>query len=94
MILPYCNIVRRINEEVLQNKRSEYGKLILPTLSAKLVEEYRSNFEEKKLRRMIQFASQFPDTEIFVTLSRQLSWSQYIEITPLKETLQREANHE
>jgi predicted nuclease of restriction endonuclease-like (RecB) superfamily len=90
MTLLYWNIGRRINEEVLQNKRAEYGKQILPTLSAKLVDEYGNNFEEKKLRRMLQFAGQFPDLEIVATLSQQLSWSHFIEIIPLKEALQRE----
>jgi hypothetical protein len=73
MTLLYWNIGKRINEDVLEYKRAEYGKQILPTLPAKLVEEYGNDFELKKLWRMVQFASQFPDFEIVVTLSRQLS---------------------
>jgi predicted nuclease of restriction endonuclease-like (RecB) superfamily len=90
MTLLYWNIGRRINEEVLQNKRAEYGKQILPTLSAKLVEEYGNGYSERNIKRMVDFAAIFPDFEIVATLSQQLSWSHFIEIIPLKEALQRE----
>jgi len=39
---------------------------------------------------MMQFAEAFPDGEIVATLSRQLSWSHFIELLPLKRDLQRE----
>ena len=35
----YWNVGRRIREDVLQEKRAEYGREILPTLSAKLTIE-------------------------------------------------------
>ncbi len=44
------------------------------------------NFEEKNLRRMFQFAEQFQDKEIVVTLSRQLSWSHFLLLLPVKTT--------
>jgi hypothetical protein len=50
------------------------------------VEKYGRNFEEKNLRRMIQFAEQFKEEEIVVTLSRQLSWSHFLMLLPLKNT--------
>jgi hypothetical protein len=39
---------------------------------------------------MIQFAEVFPTLEIVSTLSRQLGWSHFVEIIPLKEPLQRD----
>jgi hypothetical protein len=39
---------------------------------------------------MIQFAEVFPDKEIVVSLSRQLSWSHFVAIVPLKDDLQRD----
>ena len=76
----------RINKEVLQNKRAEYGKQIVATLAAQLESKYGRNFEVKNLRRMMQFAEQFNDFQIVVTLSRQLSWPHFIELLPLKTT--------
>ena len=36
------------------------------------------------MRRMLQFAEQFVEEEIVVTLSRQLSWSHFLALIPLK----------
>lgn len=51
----------------------------------KLTEKFGRNFEEKNLRRMLQFAEQFTDKEIVVTLSRHLSWSHFLVLIPLKK---------
>jgi predicted nuclease of restriction endonuclease-like (RecB) superfamily len=39
---------------------------------------------------MIQFAEAFPDREIVAALSRQLSWSHFVEVIPLANELKRE----
>jgi len=70
---------------VLDNKRAEYGKQIMLTVSSHLSEKYGNNFELRNLRRMRQFAEQFNDTEIVTTLSTHLSWSHFIELFPLKK---------
>jgi len=84
LTLLFWKIGRRINQEVLQDQRADYGKRIVVTLSRQLTEKYGRNFEEKNLRRMVQFAEQFQDDEIVVTLSRQLSWSHFLALIPLK----------
>jgi predicted nuclease of restriction endonuclease-like (RecB) superfamily len=83
------NIGKRIREDVLENKRAGYGEEIVYALSRQLTAEYGRGFTEKGLRRMIQFAERFPDEEIVATLSRQLSWSHFVEIIPLEEPLKR-----
>jgi predicted nuclease of restriction endonuclease-like (RecB) superfamily len=80
----FWQIGNRINQDILQNKRAEYGKQIVPTLSTQLENKYGRNFEVKNLRRMMQFAEQFTDFQIVVTLSRQLNWSHYLAILPIK----------
>lgn len=80
----FWQVGKRINEEILQNQRAEYGKQILQILSAKLENRYGRNFTEKNVRRMIQFFEIFPDFQIVVTLSRQLSWSHFLVLIPLK----------
>ncbi|WP_073487766.1 PDDEXK nuclease domain-containing protein [Flavobacterium sp. CF108] len=80
----FWNIGNRINNKTLQNKRADYGKQIVVTVSRELTVKFGRNFEEKNLRRMMQFAQQFSDQEIVVTLSRQLSWSHFLSLLPLK----------
>ena len=81
--LLFWQIGKRINGEILNNKRADYGKQIIPNLANTLSAEYGRSFEEKNLRRMLQFAECFPDKKIVVTLSRQLSWSHIIILLPL-----------
>jgi predicted nuclease of restriction endonuclease-like (RecB) superfamily len=52
--------------------------------------EYGRGFSEKSLRRMIQFAEVFPDEQIVASLVRQLSWTHFTVLLPLKEPLQRD----
>ncbi len=86
----YWNVGKRINEEILKNKRADYGEYILPVLSGKLVKEFGSGFAEKNLRRMMQFNVSFPDIQIVATLWRQLSWSHFKLFIPLKTDLERD----
>ncbi|PKP46480.1 MAG: DUF1016 domain-containing protein [Bacteroidetes bacterium HGW-Bacteroidetes-12] len=85
LTLLFWHVGNRINEFVLQHERAEYGKQIVVTLSRQLVERYGKNFEERNLRRMLQFAEQFSDFSIVSTLSPQLSWSHFITLLPLKK---------
>ncbi|WP_269851332.1 DUF1016 N-terminal domain-containing protein [Methanosarcina horonobensis] len=55
-----------------------------------MVAEYDTGFSEKNLRRIIQFVEVFPEERIVVTLLRQLSWSHFLVLVPLKDPLQRE----
>ena len=83
-VLLFWKIGQRINSEILKDKRADYGGRIVVTLSRQLSEKYGRNFEEKNLRRMLQFAEQFTQEQIVVTLSRQLSWSHFLVLIPLK----------
>ncbi|UAY55664.1 PDDEXK nuclease domain-containing protein [Arachidicoccus terrestris] len=84
IIMLYWLIGGRINADILQNQRADYGREIVVTLSRQLVKNYGRSFEEKNLRRMMQFSDQFVDKGIVVTLSRQLSWSHILVLLPLK----------
>ncbi len=86
----FWHIGNRILTRDLQNERAQYGKRIVATLSRELVARFGNNYEEKNLRRMIQFARQFPDVKNVVTLSRQLSWSHFLVLIPIKEKSARD----
>jgi hypothetical protein len=74
----------RINTEILKNERAEYGRQVIVNLAERLTVKYGRSYEEKNLRRMMQFAEQFPDNKIVVPLARQLSWSHILIVLPLK----------
>lgn len=86
LTLLFWQVGKRINDEVLNNERAEYGKKIVPTLSAQLENEYGRNFNEKNIRRMMRFSQEFSDFNILPPLAAQLSWSHFIELFPLKST--------
>jgi predicted nuclease of restriction endonuclease-like (RecB) superfamily len=88
--LLYWQVGQRVLTEILGNKRASYGDEIVATVSRQLTAEYGRGFAAKSLRRMIQFAGAFPDREIVAALSRQLSWSHFVEVIPLADELKRE----
>jgi predicted nuclease of restriction endonuclease-like (RecB) superfamily len=90
MTLTYWNVGKRINNEILDNQRAEYGKQIVVSAARQLTIQYGRSFEEKSLRRMMQFAQIFGDEEIVATLWRQLSWSHFKLLIPIKDELQRD----
>jgi predicted nuclease of restriction endonuclease-like (RecB) superfamily len=90
LVVLYWQVGQRIRVDILKQKRADYGEQIVHALSAQLATEFGRGFTEKSLRRMLQFAEVFPDAQIVATLSRQLGWSHFVEIIPLKEQLQRD----
>ena len=87
----YWHIGERINREVLGNERAEYGKQIVSQVATQLQFEYgKKGFELRNIRRMMQFAQQFPEFRIVSQVAAQLSWSHFIEVLSLKDELQRE----
>jgi predicted nuclease of restriction endonuclease-like (RecB) superfamily len=86
----YWQIGQRINGEILQNQRAEYGKEIVVSLARQLESEYGKGWSEKQLRHCMQFAKTFPDIEIVSTLWRQFSWSHFKEVFYFEDALKRE----
>jgi predicted nuclease of restriction endonuclease-like (RecB) superfamily len=86
----YWQVGKRIRKEILQNERAEYGQKIVATVSRQLTADYGRGFVEKSLRRMIQFAEVFPEKEVVVSLIRQLSWSHFRLLLPIKDAIKRD----
>ncbi|KTD12287.1 PDDEXK nuclease domain-containing protein [Legionella hackeliae] len=86
----YWKIGHRINVEILKDSRAEYGQFIIEGLSHSLSTEFGRSFEAKNLRRMIQFAETFSDEKIVAALRRQLSWTHFKSLIPLKDPLKRD----
>ena len=91
LTMMYWHIGERINREVLGNQRTEYGKQIVAQVAQQLQAEFgKKGFEERTIRRMMQFAQMFPDIQIVSPLVSKLSWSHFLIVMPLKDELQRE----
>jgi len=90
LVLLYWQMGYRIRIDILKHKRATYGEQVISTLANSLAAEFGPGFSRPNLFRMLRFAEVFADRDIVSTLSRQLSWSHFIEIIPLKNDLQRD----
>jgi hypothetical protein len=75
LVVLYWKIGSRINSETLQNKRAEYGKEIVVSLSRQLVEKYGSGWDAKTLRHCLRAAETFTEEAIVSAVRRQLGWT-------------------
>ena len=90
LTMMYWHLGDRINRDLLNNERAEYGQQIVSTLSTQLTELYGKDFSPRNLHRMIQFSQLFSNEEIVSTLATKLFWSHFMEVLPLKEDVARE----
>lgn len=90
LTLLYWQIGRRIRQDVLQEKRAEYGAEILQALSAKLTVEFGRGYSQRNLASMVRFAEVFPDPKILQALTAKLSWTHLVQIIYLDDPLKRD----
>ncbi len=86
----YWHIGRRIHQEVLKEQRAEYGSEIVASVARQLALEYGKGFNDKYLRKMIQFSEVFPDEQIVASLMRQLTWTHFLLLIPIKDLIKRD----
>ena len=77
------NIGRKLRTEILKNEKAEYGKFVISSLSKILSQKYGNGYSRAALFRMIQLYDDFENQEKVATLSRQLTWSHFLEIIPV-----------
>jgi hypothetical protein len=90
LVLLYWRVGKRIRQDILKEKRAEYGEEILSTLSRKLVAEFGNGFSTRNLWHMIRFTEAFPDEKIVNSLSTQLGWTHFRHIIALDDPLKRD----
>jgi len=90
MTMLYWRIGIRVQREILRGKRANYGEKIVAAVATRLEGEFGRGFGEKNLRRMVQFAEEFPDEQIVAALLRQLGWTHFTLLLPIKDSLRRE----
>ncbi|MBT9808698.1 DUF1016 family protein [Enterocloster citroniae] len=84
------NIGKQLRTEILKNEKAEYGKAVISQLSKNLSQKYGNGYSRAALFRMLQLYDNFDDEEKVATLSRQLTWSHFLEIIPIEDKLKRE----
>ncbi len=90
LTLAYWQVGERIRQEVLMNKRADYGQEIIQTLSTKLSREFGAGFSRRNLFNMVKFTELFPDFGIVQTLSALLGWSHFTLLLRVDDPLARE----
>lgn len=88
--LLYWQVGKRIQTEILQGQRAEYGKQIIVSLSQQLTQTYGKGWSEKQLRHCLHFAGTFADEQIVSTLRRELSWTHIKTLMYIDEPLKRD----
>ncbi|HEY9627259.1 MAG TPA: PDDEXK nuclease domain-containing protein [Coleofasciculaceae cyanobacterium] len=88
--LLYWQIGNRIQIEVLQGQRAEYGKQVIVSLSQQLTQAYGKGWGERQLRHCLQFAEAFPNLEIVNTLCSKLTWSHLRTLSSVDDPLKRD----
>ena len=80
LVILYWNIGKMIDNEVLKNKKAEYGNSVVKNLAKRLTVKYGAGFSRPNIYRMISLSNRFENYEKISTLSRKLSWSHFIEL--------------
>lgn len=80
---------KRIKEDVLYNKRAEYGKEILKNLSVLLTQKYGNGWSAYKLQHCVRSAYTFSEDEIMYAVRTQLSWTHLRSLMSIEDELKR-----
>lgn len=90
LVMLHWHVGYRLRADILHSGRKVYGEKIIELVARDLTGAYGRGFSEKSLRHMMRFAEAFPDETIVSTLSRQLSWSHFLDLIYIDDPLKRE----
>lgn len=86
----YWHVGHRIRQEILKERRAEYGKKIVSTLGTQLSREFGRGFAVRNLFRMVRFTEVFPNMRIVSALRTQLGWTHFRQIIAIGDPLKRD----
>ena len=90
LTLLYWQVGSRLQSEVLQGERAEYGKQVIAGLAGQLTTAYGKGWSRQQLHHCLRFAETFPDQEIISALRRQLSWTHLKALIYIDDALKRD----
>ncbi|HEV8284287.1 MAG TPA: DUF1016 N-terminal domain-containing protein [Chitinophagaceae bacterium] len=85
LVTLFWEIGKGLNQYVCKNKRPEYDKSVIRTISTQLVANYGPWFTEKNLKKMGQFADQFPEFSSVAQISPLVSWEHILLLIQIKD---------
>ncbi|MDD2889338.1 MAG: PDDEXK nuclease domain-containing protein [bacterium] len=88
--LLYWQIGKKISNEILKDKRAEYGQKIIVELAKRLTQEYGKGWSEKQLRHCLRIAETFSDETILSAVRRKLSWTHIKILMYIDDSIKRE----
>ena len=82
-------IGQRIKEDILENRRAEYGKQVLKKLSVRLTEHYGTGWGAEKLKQCVRSAYLFSEEQIRYAVRTQLTWTHLRSLMGVQDELAR-----
>jgi len=89
LTLLYWQVGKCISNEVLNDKRAEYGKRVIGDLSRDLTNAFGKGWSKKQLHHCLRFAETFSDEKIVSAVRRQLSWSHLKSLIYIDDSLKQ-----
>ena len=84
------NVGFRIKEDILFNKRAEYGEQILQRLSKRLITRFGKGWGFQKLQQCVRAAYTFSKEEIMYAMRTQLNWTHLRSLMSVDNVLARQ----
>jgi len=89
LCMMHWQIGKRIIDDVLYNKRAEYGKQVVKNLAKKLTVRYGRGWGYEKLKHCVRSAYLFSEDEIRYAVSTQLTWTHLRSLMSIEDALKR-----
>jgi predicted nuclease of restriction endonuclease-like (RecB) superfamily len=90
LVMMYWQVGKRIREDILKEKRAEYGQEIVSAVGRQLEREFGRGYSMRNLWYMVRFAEVFPDEKIVNALRSQLGWTHFRTIMAIDDPLKRD----
>ena len=89
LTLLYWKVGSRIRQDVLADKRADYGKEIVVTVAQQLSTAYGIGWSAKQLRHCLRATETFSEEQIVFASQRQLSWTHLKALMYIDDALKR-----
>lgn len=90
LVMMYWQVGKRIREDILKEKRAQYGQEIVAAVGRQLELEFGRGYSVRNLWYMVRFAEVFPDEKIVNALRSQLGWTHFRTIMAINDPLKRD----